>query len=137
MNLLLVDKSAYEVRARSEEARTALSELLAAGGVISMCEVISLELLYSARNSSDYERLRTEHTKLTWLPTTNAALQRAIDIQHQLAHKGQHRRAIPDLLIAATAEEHEATVVHYDKDFDLIAEVTGQPTRWVVPAGTC
>lgn len=43
---------------------------------------------------------------------------------------------MPDLLIAATAERHDVTVLHYDADFDLIAEVTGQLTRWVVPRGS-
>jgi len=41
-----------------------------------------------------------------------------------------------DLLIAATAERHQATVLHYDGDFDMIASITGQPTQWVVPPGT-
>jgi predicted nucleic acid-binding protein len=40
------------------------------------------------------------------------------------------------LVIVAVAERHGATVLHYDGDYDMIAEVTGQPTRWVVPAGT-
>jgi len=44
--------------------------------------------------------------------------------------------SIPDLLIAATAERHGATVLHNDKDYDLIAEVTGQPAEWVVPRGS-
>jgi predicted nuclease of predicted toxin-antitoxin system len=42
---------------------------------------------------------------------------------------------LPDLVIAAAAAEHDATVLHYDRDFDLIAAVTGQPTRWIVPPG--
>ncbi|WP_028649880.1 hypothetical protein [Nocardiopsis sp. CNT312] len=53
-----------------------------------------------------------------------------------LPGKGQHRRALPDLIIAVTAEAHGATVVHYGKDYDLISAVTGQPTLWIVPAGT-
>ena len=39
-------------------------------------------------------------------------------------------------MIAATAERYGATVLHYDADFDVIAEVTGQPVRWVVPRGS-
>jgi hypothetical protein len=55
----------------------------------------------------------------------------------QLAGRGKHRCAgIRDLLVAAVAEEHRATILHYDRDFDHIAEVTGQPVRWVVPPGT-
>lgn len=52
---------------------------------------------------------------------------RAVELQSVLAERGQHRApSIPDLLIAATAELSELTVLHLDKDFDLIAEVTGQ-----------
>ena len=54
-----------------------------------------------------------------------------------LARSGHHRAAgIPDLLIAAVAERNALTVLHYDKDFDLIAKVTGQATEWIVAAGT-
>ena len=49
-------------------------------------------------------------------------------VQKLLAEKGQHRApSIPDLLIAATAELAGLTVLHLDKDFDLIAKLTGQP----------
>jgi predicted nucleic acid-binding protein len=44
--------------------------------------------------------------------------------------------SVSDLVIAATAERSGATVLHYDGDYDMIASVTGQPMRWVVPAGT-
>ena len=55
---------------------------------------------------------------------------RAIEIQSVLANLGQHRApSIPDLLIAATAELAELTVLHLDKDFDLIAKITGQPVE--------
>ena len=53
---------------------------------------------------------------------------RAIELQAVLAARGQHRGpSVPDLLIAATAELAELTVLHIDKDFDLIADITGQP----------
>ncbi len=62
---------------------------------------------------------------------------RAIEVQGLLAARRQHRAAsIPDLLIAATAEQHSVAVLHYDVDFDLIAAVTGQPTEWVTPRGS-
>lgn len=55
---------------------------------------------------------------------------RAIELQFALAERGQHRApAIPDLLIAATAELAGLTVLHLDKDFELIAELTGQPLQ--------
>ncbi|MFV2198092.1 PIN domain nuclease [Nocardiopsis sp. LOL_012] len=136
MTLYLVDKSAYGMTKRSTQAQDALRSLITSGDAIAMCEMIALELLYSARNTTDYERLRVGYEKLPWLETDNRAMRRAIEVQHELARKGQHRRALADLIIAATAEAHGATVVHYDKDYDLISTVTGQPTLWIVPAGT-
>ncbi len=71
-----------------------------------------------------------------WLPVDAEVSRKALDLQRRLARRGQHRRPIPDLLIAATALVHDATVLHYDKDFDLIVEVTRQPSRWIIPRGT-
>lgn len=65
------------------------------------------------------------------------AEQRAREVQASLVERGQHRSAgVADLLVAAIAELEGLTVLHYDADFDVIAEVTGQPTEWVVPRGT-
>jgi predicted nucleic acid-binding protein len=62
---------------------------------------------------------------------------RALEIQRELSRRGQLRSGkLPDLLVAATAERHDVTVLHYDGDFDRIADITGQPTEWVVPAGS-
>ena len=64
-------------------------------------------------------------------------LDRAVSIQDALAERSQQRGAkIADLLIAAAAEAAGLVVLHYDHDFDVIAEITGQPTEWIVPAGT-
>jgi len=60
---------------------------------------------------------------------------RLVEIQAELAKRGRHRLPIPDLIIAAAAEAAGIAVLHYDGDFDLIAEVTGQPMEWVVPRG--
>jgi predicted nucleic acid-binding protein len=53
-----------------------------------------------------------------------------------LAARHQRGRKVPDLLIAAAAEAHSLTVLHYDADFDRIASVTGQACEWAVPAGS-
>jgi predicted nucleic acid-binding protein len=64
-------------------------------------------------------------------------LDRAVEVQDALAEQSQQRGAnIADLLIAAAAEAAGLVVLHYDHDYDLIAGVTGQPTEWIVPAGT-
>ncbi len=57
-------------------------------------------------------------------------------MQRSLAQRSQRGRKIPDLLVAAAAEELDLAVLHYDADFDLIATVTGQRCQWVVPAGS-
>lgn len=68
--------------------------------------------------------------------TTAAHVRRALHVQRLLAQRSQRGRKIPDLLVAAAAEEHNLTVLHYDGDFDLIAELTGQRCQWIVPAGS-
>jgi len=131
----LADKSAFEQQ-RHSEAAAGLLRALAADGVLHMTEIVALELLYSARNAEDYESRRADLAALPWLRLTEAVAARALDIQRQLVRTGQHRRPIPDLLVAATALEHDATVLHYDHDFDLIAEATGLSARWIITAGT-
>jgi predicted nucleic acid-binding protein len=67
-----------------------------------------------------------------WMDVTTVAMDRAMAAHRELAAKSQHRHfRLPDLIIAGTAEEHGATVLHYDADYDRIAEVTGQPVEWV------
>jgi predicted nucleic acid-binding protein len=64
-------------------------------------------------------------------------LDRAVDVQDVLAERNQQSGAkIADLLIAAAAESAGLVILHYDHDFDLIAGVTGQPTEWILPAGS-
>ncbi|MEU4842546.1 PIN domain nuclease [Nocardia testacea] len=131
----LADKSAHAQRYNSEEAAQRLDREMAAGR-LAICEMVALELLYSARNGSDYLRLNTALQALPWAATDGAAMKRALDVQRRLAQRGQHRRPLPDLIIAATAELAELTVLHYDRDFDLIGDVTGQPMEWIVPRRT-
>lgn len=131
----LVDKSAFEQQ-RHSEAVNGLLRSLAGDGALFMTEIVALELLYSARNAEDYSSRWADLEALPWLRLTEVVAARALAIQRQLADLGQHRRPIPDLLVAATALEHDATVLHYDHDFDLIAEATGLSARWVILPGT-
>ncbi len=107
-------------------------------GLVATCPVLDLEALYAARSTQEYEGIRTDRSRAyEYLPTNDEQWQRAAEVQWALAARGQLRAVgIPDLLIAATAEHHQVTVIHYDSDFDLIAAITGQPTRWVVPRGS-
>jgi predicted nucleic acid-binding protein len=62
--------------------------------------------------------------------STPAIEDRAVEVQMMLADRGHHRGpSVPDLLIAATAELAGLTVLHLDKDFEVIAELTGQPAE--------
>jgi predicted nucleic acid-binding protein len=130
----IADKSALARMARPAVAAR-LEPLLLAGDVAT-CGVIELEILFSAKNHADLVRTRKLRRSLPLVETLQQDFDRACDVLEGLARSGQHRAAkIPDLLIAAVAERQGLTVLHYDKDFDLIAGVTGQKVEWIVPAG--
>jgi predicted nucleic acid-binding protein len=133
--LYLVDKSAL-ARMQIDRVRARIAPILEAGEAAS-CSIIDLEVLYSARNAEEHEKVR-QRRALAYhsVPISEDTFQRAIEVQGALARSGHHRVAIPDLLIAAVAEAAGLTILHYDKDFDTIAEVTGQPVEWVVERGS-
>ena len=111
-------------------------EPLAAAGEVGRPTICDLEVGFSARNLSEWNRLADALTAFDAIDTTTAHVNRALHVQRLLARRNQRGRKIPDLLVAAAAEELNATVLHYDTDFDLISDATGQPCRWVVPAGS-
>lgn len=84
----------------------------------------------------EWDRLTSALAELTSVETTAEHVRRALQVQRLLAKRSQRGRKIPDLLVAAAAEQANVAVLHYDADFDLIAAVTGQPCRWVVAAGS-
>jgi len=131
----LVDRSAFARWPRPEVA--SLLDPLSAAGLLAVCGAVELELLHSARSPSDATRIREGLRGFEWLPTPDEVWDRAAWIQSKLVVKGSWRAvSVTDLVIAAVAQCHQAVVLHYDHDFDLIAAVTSQPTQWVVPAGT-
>jgi predicted nucleic acid-binding protein len=101
-------------------------------GLVRLSTITRLELGYSAR-SGDTGRQQFVLPPLSLMPIeylTPAIEDRAFQVQMLLADRGQHRApSIPDLLIAATAEKAALTVLTVDKDFDLIATITGQPVQ--------
>jgi len=133
--LHLADKSALEQRRHSAEARLVLETLLVEN-LLASCHVIALEVLYSARNLRDYEMLQRDIAAIRWIPVSEPVMDRTMEVQYLLAKRGQHRIPLPDLMIAAAAEAVDAVLLHYDSDFDRIAAVTGQATKWIVPRGT-
>ncbi|MEC4017223.1 PIN domain nuclease [Streptomyces sp. H27-D2] len=131
----LIDKSALARRTKPS-VRAALDPLIQRG-LIAVTGAVEVEILYSARNPSEAEQLRYWLSGFDYLPCPDEVWDRAKVIQARATHKGNHRAlSMADLLIAATAERHEATVLHYDEDYEQIAAITGQPHEWVVPSGT-
>jgi len=111
-------------------------EPLAAAGQLGRPSICDLEVGYSARNAEEWDHLVGALDAFDPVNTTAAHVRRALQVQRLLAQRSQRGRKIPDLLVAAAAEELDVSVLHYDADFDLIASVTGQPCQWIVPAGT-
>ncbi len=107
-------------------------------GLLATCVTVDSEVLYSARNPAEYHDIDgARRAGFVDLPMVPEIALRARAIQAALATRGQHRSAgVVDLLTAATAERYGALVLHYDRDFDHIAGITGQAVRWVVEAGT-
>jgi hypothetical protein len=135
--LYLLDKSAL-ARVRLQASVQAALERLDDLGVLATTAVIDLEVGYSARNLAEFDSVATDRADLYQeLPLTRAVTDRARYVQRKLVRRGQHRGpGGPDLLIAATGEVHGAVVVHYDRDFDTIAAITGQSVEWIVPPGS-
>lgn len=111
-------------------------EPLAANGNLARPGICDVEVGYSARNTEEWDQLVGALDAFAPVDTTAAHIRRALQVQRLLAQRSQRGRKIPDLLVAAAAEELDVAVLHYDADFDLIASVTGQRCQWVVPAGT-
>jgi predicted nucleic acid-binding protein len=104
-------------------------------GDLATCAIVDLEVLYSSRSLADYEEILEERRSLDGAPITPEVLAKAIDLQHELARRGQHRVPIPDLIISASALLSGLVVLHYDADFERIASAGGAPHEWVVPQG--
>jgi predicted nucleic acid-binding protein len=113
-----------------------LDPLLEAG-LVARCTITDLEAGYSSTSPADHKALRLNRSAWPFVSIDQQVLDRAASVQDLLADRSHQRGAkIADLLIAATAEAAGLVVLHYDRDFDLIADITGQPTEWIVPAGT-
>jgi len=124
----LVDKSAMVRLAISPDATAWAARI--ERGLVRITTVTRLEVGYSARSGPDL-RAGLQRPPLSAMPVeyqTPAIENRAVEVLTLLADRGQHRApSIPDLIIAATAELSGLTVLHLDKDFEIIASVTGQP----------
>jgi predicted nucleic acid-binding protein len=126
----LIDKSALVRLGESSDAGEWASRIQR--GLVRITTVTRLEVGYSARTAADVrEGLREPPVSAMPVECLTPAIEdRAVQVLALLADHGQHRApSIPDLIIAATAELAGLTVLHMDKDFELIAEITGQPAE--------
>jgi predicted nucleic acid-binding protein len=132
----IADKSALARFGRSE-VQAVLAPLIDAG-LVATCAMVEFEMLWSTRSSEEFDRSRSDREMAyEWLPLEDVHWRRVLEVQAELWRTGQMRAVpLPDLLIAAVAESHSLTVLHYDADYDRIAAVTGQSTQWVVQRGT-
>lgn len=124
----LIDKSAL-VRLGASPSADLWAERIQRG-LVRIATVTRLEVGFSARSAEDL-RSAAVQPPLSAMPIeylTPAIEDRALEVQHSLAVRGQHRApSVPDVLVAAIAEITRLTVLHVDKDFELIAAITGQP----------
>jgi predicted nucleic acid-binding protein len=132
----LADTSAWVwTRVVGDDLRREFDEAVVEQG-IAICDMVRLELLHSAQNATEFRALRQDLQALPNCPIAEEQWLRTLDVYEKLADQGGlHHRAVkhPDLLIAAAAESAGVAVVHYDEDYDRIAQITGQEVRWLAP----
>jgi len=130
VSVWLIDKSAYTRLPAAKNAEAWVDRI--ERGLVRISTVTRLEIGYSFR-TGEQARIESAAPPLTMMPVeylTPAAEDRAVEVQMLLADRGQHRApAIPVLMVAATAEIANLTILALDKDFDLIASFTGQPVE--------
>ena len=134
----LADTSAWFIAKRAARAGEKFSDLVA-DGLIGTCSMVAFELLASARSGADFDEIQEEVEALRHYQIGQAQWRRALQVYRELAHQGgAHQRSVghSDLLIAAAAEAADVELLHYDEDFERVAAITGQPTRWIAPRGS-
>ncbi len=137
---LLLDNSAWARLGDPNLSDVRAGEIADAleAGRVATCLPFLLEAGYSARNTRDHRELLDELLALPHFPLDEEVERRAVDAQRQLARIGHHRLPPVDLLVAAIADRHGLGVLHYDHDYDLIAEKTDLSLEsvWLAPAGS-
>lgn len=110
---------------------------MAVEGQVAVCAPDAFELGHPARSHSDYTDLTSRLLDFPSAPVNDADMQRALEVQGKLSARGEHRGvSLVDVLVAATAETRNVTVLHYDADFALISAITGQDHKWIVERGS-
>ena len=107
-------------------------------GELAVCLPFLMEAGYSARSAADRKVLMTRFSKLPRITIDSEVESLALQAQRELAEIGHHRLAPADVVIAACAHKAEAGVLHYDSDYDVLAEHTSLAfeSEWLAPPGT-
>lgn len=135
----LADTSVWTKRRLLSPYAAGTFESRVARGDVATCDAVKAELLYATRNVEHFRRRRARLDALPFCPIGVDEWSRALDTFELLAARGgMHHREVPlnDLLIAAAAQAAGVAVLHYDRHFERIAEVTGQPVRAIAPLGS-
>lgn len=107
-----------------------------AEGRVLVCDVVVLELVRLTPNESRAREVSKRLEAFEWVSMSASAWARARELQIALSESGDHRRVPPvDLLIGATAEQAGVPVIHYDRDYERLARVSGLQQHWLVPDG--
>lgn len=122
-------------RLKNIDVATALLPL-SKRGALARCIMSDLEIGFGARNAQEWDSINRALRTFAAVEILPQDFTRACGVQRALAEAGLKGRKIPDLLIAAAAERENLTLLHYDKDFDLIADITGQACAWVIERGS-
>ncbi|MEX1141410.1 MAG: PIN domain-containing protein [Thermoleophilaceae bacterium] len=133
---LVVDTSAFS-RAHHSDVREAWQRALRADR-LRISPAVRLEILFNGRDGRSFDTLAAQLSALRPAPLSASVLHAAEDAMRMLAHRsaGTHRIPIVDYLVAAAAQEAGAAVIHYDHDYDTLAQVMSFESVWLAPPGT-
>jgi predicted nucleic acid-binding protein len=134
--VMVGDPSAIH-RAKHPAVRESVLAAINARQIVT-CEIVTLELLRSARDRGEVERREAWQSTFHHVPVTRSVQRAALTAIRELARRGagHHRVPVRDVLIAAAAQESGVGVLHYDRHFDRLAEVLHFSSVWLAPAGS-
>jgi predicted nucleic acid-binding protein len=125
--LILPDSSAWieEFRGTGSGVHLALRDLLASGGEIAVTEPVVMELLAGARSKRELRATRVRLLSFTMLRVQDlVTYERASAVWRACRLAGEPVRNTLNCLIAAVAIREGVTILHADRDFDVIARHT-------------
>lgn len=107
-------------------------------GQVATCAPVMIEVLYTTRNPDEFDEVESRLRGIREIPITRTVTQAAIRAMRELARMRplHHRVPLPDLLVAAAAQEAGVGVLHCDRHYDRLAEVLDFESRWLVPPGS-